>query len=177
VNQTLDKEPGQGSADLIKEWSMPASLTRPIVVGTLVAGTLDILAAMGLTLFYEREIPTMLRGVASGPFPGATQWGTQGALVGLAVHFALMAIMVAVYVLAARNWPRLNDKPIQWGVAYGLVTYVVMNLIVVPLRFGGPFPPSTRAILTQLFCHIALVGIPIALIAARHFRQRSRILS
>ena len=48
-----------------------------------------------------------------------------------------------------------------------------MNLIVVPLRFAAPLPPSTRAIVTQLFCHIILVGIPIALIAARHFRQRS----
>jgi hypothetical protein len=48
-----------------------------------------------------------------------------------------------------------------------------MNWIVVPLRFHGPLPPSTRAIVTQLFCHIVLVGIPVALVAARHFRSRS----
>ena len=152
---------------------MARSLLRPILIGTLVAGTLDILAAVGLTLYYGREPADMLRGVASGPFPGATEWGQAGAALGLAVHFALMAIMVTVYVLAAARRPSLRAKPIQWGVLYGLATYVVMNLIVVPLRFGAPLPPPTRAIVTQLFCHIVLVGIPIALIATRYLRNRS----
>jgi hypothetical protein len=152
---------------------MPRGLLRPIILGTLVAGTLDILAAIGLTLFYgRRTVGEMLAGVASGPFPGAADWGDGGAALGLAVHFALMAIMVAAYVLIAARRPALVARPLQWGVIYGLVTYVVMNLIVVPLRFAGAFPPPTRAILTQLFCHVALVGIPIALIAARHLKTR-----
>jgi len=152
---------------------MARPILRPIALVTVVAGTLDILAAAGLTLYYGREIPNMLRYVASGPFPGATEWGAAGAVLGLAVHFALMAVMAAVYVLAAARRPALRAKPVRWGMLYGLVTYVVMNLIVVPLRFGTPLPPGTRAIVTQLFCHIVLVGIPIALIAARHFRNRS----
>ena len=88
------------------------------------------------------------------------------------VHFTLMAIMVAAYVLVAARQPALRARRVLWGVAFGLLTYIVMNLIVVRLRVGGPFPPSTRAIVTQLFCHIVLVGIPTALIAARHFRAR-----
>ncbi|MBA3666916.1 MAG: hypothetical protein H0W65_04240 [Sphingomonas sp.] len=139
---------------------------RTIALATLAAGTLDILAATLLTLFYHKAPADMLRGVASGPFPDATQWGTGGACLGLVTHFALMAIMAAVFVLAARNWPALTAAPIKLGVIYGLVTYVVMNLIVVPLRFGG-WPPKPLSIATQLFCHIVLVGIPIALIAAR----------
>jgi hypothetical protein len=67
----------------------------------------------------------------------------------------------------------LVQRPIKWGIAYGLVTYVVMNLIVLPLRFGAPLPPEARAIVTQLFAHIVLVGIPIALIAARNLRTRT----
>jgi hypothetical protein len=152
---------------------MPSRILRPILTATLVAGTLDILAAVGLTLFYGRDPMNMLRGVASGPFPGATEWGSAGSVLGLAVHFALMAVMVTIYMIAANRRPALRAKPLLWGVIYGLITYVAMNLIVVPLRFGGPFPPSARAIGTQLFCHIVLVGIPIAWIAARHFRNRS----
>lgn len=151
---------------------MARSMLRPILLATLVAGTLDILAAVGLTLYFGREPMNMLRYVASGPFPAATGWGDAGAALGLAVHFALMAVMAAVYVLAAARRPALRAKPLQWGLVYGLATYVAMNLIVVPLRFGG-FPPSTRSIATQLFCHVFLVGIPIALIAARHLRNRS----
>ena len=153
---------------------MARSLARPILIGTLIAGTLDILAAIGLTLYYgQRTVGEMLRGVASGPFPGATEMGTAGAILGLAVHFALMAIMVAVFALAATRLRPLWRQPILWGVLYGLATYVVMNLVVMPLRFGTPVPPPTRAIVTQLFCHIVLVGIPIALVTARHFRGRS----
>jgi len=154
---------------------MPKGLARPILVATAVAGTLDILAAVCLTLFFGREPAAMLRGVASGPFPGATEWGAAGSVLGLVVHFVLMAIMAAAYVIAADRFPALRAKWATWGVVYGLVTYVVMNLVVVPLRFGGPFPPSARAIGTQLFCHIVLVGLPIAWIAARHFRTRSTI--
>jgi hypothetical protein len=152
---------------------MPSGLLRPILAATVVAGTLDILAATGLTLFYGREPMAMLRNVASGPFPSATEWGNAGSLLGLAVHFTLMAVMASVYMIAADRRPTLRARPLKWGVIYGLVTYVVMNLVVVPLRFPGAFPPSPRGVATQLFCHIFLVGLPIAWIAARHFRGRS----
>ena len=152
---------------------MARSLARPILIGTLLAGTLDILAAIGLTLIYGRDPMAMLRYVGSGPFPGATGMGTAGAILGLIVHFALMAIMVTIFVLAATRLRQLWQKPVLWGFLYGLATYVVMNWLVVPLRFQTPLPPSTRAIVTQLFCHIVLVGIPVALVTARHYRSRS----
>ena len=142
------------------------STARRIAIATLVAGTLDILAAIGVTLGYGRPVDAMLRYVASGPFPAAKQWGTAGAALGLAVHFALMAIMAAIFVLAANRIPRLKARPIYWGVAYGLATYIAMNLLVVPLRFGA-FPSNPVAIASQLLFHILLVGIPIALIARR----------
>lgn len=141
------------------------SSAKRIAVATLVAGTLDILAATGMTLAFGRQVDAMLRYVASGPFPAAPQWGASGAALGLAVHFGLMAIMATIFVVAADRIPRLKAKPIYWGVAYGLVTYVAMNLIVVPLRFGTT--PGAISIASQLIFHILLVGIPIALVARR----------
>jgi len=152
---------------------MPASILRPILTGTLVAGTLDILAATVITLINGRAPAGMLRTVASGPFPDASQWGGAGSTLGLAVHFTLMAIMVTIFVLAAARLRMLWEKPVLWGVLYGLGTYVVMNLVVVPLRWPSAFPPSATSVATQLFCHIVLVGIPVALVTARHFRSRS----
>ena len=148
------------------------SMFKPIAIATAVSGTLDILFAMILTVFFGREIGNMLRYVGSGPLPQATDMGMSGAILGLLVHFALMAIMATVFVLAARRIPALVERPIQWGVLYGLATYVVMNWLVVPMRFGTPLPPSPLSMATQLFAHIVLVGIPIALIAARYLRPR-----
>jgi uncharacterized membrane protein YagU involved in acid resistance len=82
-----------------------------------------------------------------------------------------MAIMAGTFVLAARNWPGLLAKPIQWGTIYGLATYFVMNWIVVPLRFDTPLPPKPISIASQLFAHIVLVGIPIAVIVAKKLRS------
>ena len=151
---------------------MPNSILKPIVLATLVAGALDIAAAILLSLTLGNGPAAMLRTVASGPFPAATGWGAGGSALGLAVHFALMAIMAAIFVAAAERMRTLWIHPIRWGVIYGLVTYVAMNLVVVPLRWPAAFPPSPRSVATQLFCHIVLVGIPIALIAARYLRRR-----
>jgi len=145
---------------------------RTIAWATLAAGTFDILFAAILSLVRDREPADMLRFVASGPFAAATGWGAAGAWLGLAVHFALMGAMAAVFVIAAQRRPAMTEQPIQWGVIYGLLTYVVMNLIVVPLRFPVAWPPKPMGIATQLFAHIVLVGIPIALIAARCLRTR-----
>ena len=140
-------------------------ITSRILQATAIAGTLDILAATGLTLAYGRAPAAMLRYVASGPFPAAKDWGTVGSLLGLGVHYALMAIIAAAYVLAAYRLPSIKANAVRSGVLYGLATYVVMNLIVVPLRFGTT--PGAVGVATQLFCHVVLVGIPIALITRR----------
>jgi len=147
------------------------SIARPIIVATLVCGTLDIVWAMILTLWRGRQIDAMLRFVASGPFPGATDMGAAGSLMGLAVHYALMAIMVAVFVFAARARPSLLSNPWITGLIYGLITYAAMNLIVVPFRFPAAWPPSMLSITTQLFSHIVLVGWPTAFIAKTSMRR------
>jgi hypothetical protein len=147
-------------------------MLKPISFATAVAGTLDILFAMILTLCFGSEIGKMLRYVGSGPFPKAVEMGPAGSVLGLIVHFTLIAIMAAAFVLAARRMPALVERPVQWGILYGLATYVVMNWLVVPLRFDTPLPPKPLSIATQIFAHVILVGIPIALIAARFVRPR-----
>jgi membrane associated rhomboid family serine protease len=151
----------------------PAALFKPIAIATAISGALDILFAMILTVAFGRQIPKMLRYVASGPFPAATDMGAAGAILGLLVHFALMAIMAAALMMFLRRKPELLRRPIVVGVIYGLLTYFVMNWLVVPLRFQTPLPPKPLSIATQLFAHIVLVGIPMALIAARSLRQRA----
>ena len=148
-------------------------MLKPIALATLISGTLDILFAMILTVFFGREIANMLRYVGSGPFPDAMDMGAGGAILGLLVHFTLMAIMASILMLFVRQRPQLADKPVLLGIVYGLVTYAVMNLVVVPLRFDAPLPPSGLSIATQLFAHIVLVGLPMAFVASRYLGART----
>lgn len=149
-------------------------MLRTIGLATLVAGTLDILFAIVVTLFYGRDPMAMLRYVASGPYPPAAGMAISGSALGILVHYALMTIMAGAYAWFARSRPFLADMPVRAGIAYGVLTYFIMNLIIVPLRFGSPVSPRPASIATQLFAHVVLVGVPIAVIAARQVRARSR---
>jgi hypothetical protein len=148
-------------------------MLKPIAIATAVSGTLDILFAMILTWAFGRQIPNMLRYVGSGPFPGATDMGAGGAILGLVVHFVLMAIMAAVLALIVQWRPQLGATPLLTGLAYGLITYFIMNWLVIPVRFGTPLPPKALSVATQLFAHIVLVGIPMAYIAAHYLKPRT----
>ena len=143
---------------------------RAIALATLVCGTLDILWAMILTVLRGRQIPDLLRYVASGPFPEATDWGAAGAALGLLVHFALMALMVAALVLLVLGRPELLDTPWRTALAYGVLTYFVMNWAVVPLRFHTPLPPKLLQFATQMFAHVVLLGVPATFILRRYLR-------
>jgi hypothetical protein len=83
-----------------------------------------------------------------------------------------MAIMVTGFVLLCRWRPQLLDTPVRSAMAYGVLTYFAMNWLVVPLRFGTPLPPKTLSIVTQLFAHVVLVGLPTAFIARQALRKR-----
>lgn len=151
------------------------SLTRPIVIATIVAGTLDILSAFVFAGMAGIGVLPLLRYVASGPFgDGVRDGGASWAAVGLAIHFAIMAVMVAAYMIAARRLPALLRRPVLSGLAYGLLLWVIMYWVVKPLRWpDAPLPGTAWSIGNQLFSHCILVGLPIALIAARQLRRRA----
>jgi len=143
---------------------------RPILWATLVAGTLDIVFAF----IIAGAVAPVLRTVASGPLGDAIADGPAGAPLGLVVHFAIMAVMAAAWFLAAGLLPVLRRQWIVAGLLYGVVLWIAMYWVVMPLRWDGYTTPSEApAIARQLFAHCVLVGLPIAWFAARHFKIRS----
>ncbi|HVJ03392.1 MAG TPA: hypothetical protein VM662_14515 [Sphingomonas sp.] len=145
-----------------------ASLGRRIAAATLVAGTLDIAMAAIDTAAAGRPIANMLRAVASGPFPAARQWGATGAATGLLVHFAIMAVMASVFMLADARLTWVRAHPLLAGALYGVALWLVMYGLVLPLRFGASFPSADPVELAkQLFAHIILVGLSFGLVARR----------
>ena len=144
-------------------------MLKPILVATLVAGTLDILSAFVFAGLSGATPVGVLRYVASGPFGEAPTPTIGWAAVGLAVHFAIMAAMASAYMLIAPRIPALLRHPIPAGLAYGLLLWLIMYWVVKPLRWpDAPLPHTLYAVANQLFSHCILVGLPIALIAARY---------
>ena len=141
----------------------------PILWATFVAGTLDILFAFVVA----GSVAPVLRTVASGPLGDALADGPAGAPLGLLVHFAIMAAMVAAFFLVASRAPLLSRWWWLSGLLYGVVLWVVMYWIVMPLRWDSySTPHGLVPIARQLFAHCILVGLPMAWFARRHFAIR-----
>ena len=128
-------------------------------------GTLDIVYAAVWSVLAGSDPGRMLRGGAKGPFgDGAGDWGVGGALAGLGTHYAIMGAMVAFWFWAVRRVPAVAKQP-WWlsGALYGFALYLVMNAIVLPLRFEAPFPPVDLVKgAVALFPHIFFIGWPLA---------------
>ncbi len=149
---------------------MRASSLPTIARATLVAGALDITGACVFAWLLKGIGPVrVLQSVASALLDKAAyNDGLASAALGLALHFAIMAMMVTVFVVTARRLPMVTRIPLLWGGLYGLGLWTFMNYVVLPLRWPARFPPTDPGqIWSQLFCHIVLVGMSIGLITAQ----------
>ena len=147
---------------------------RAIFWGGLIAGTLDITYAIVFSLLRSGTSPVrVLQSVASGVL-GADSYnrGAASAALGLFFHFLIAFTAAAAYWAASRRLDLLVRAAVVCGVVYGVVIYVVMNYVVIPL---SAFPPRAGprpllALVTGLLVHMFLIGLPIALAARRYSR-------
>jgi hypothetical protein len=147
------------------------SPARAILYGTLVVGTLDALDA--IVFFGLRSGATPIRifqGIAGGWLGRATYTGGLGtAALGVASPDLIAFGIVTTYFVISRRLRLLTRHPIPCGLAYGLLAYLVMNRVVIPLSaIGGPAAwPVLPVLANGLLIHAFGVGLPSAIFAAR----------
>jgi hypothetical protein len=135
----------------------------------LVAGTLDITAALVVYTHSGAERIRLLQGIASGLIgKSALHGGGTTALLGLLCHFVIAMSWAAIYFAVSRRVRFLVEHAFVSGAVYGLIVYLIMNHVVVPLSAIGPRPfVLSHAILAAAIL-VVCIGLPIALIV-RHF--------
>jgi uncharacterized membrane protein YagU involved in acid resistance len=151
-----------------------ATMTAQRLVGTallagLVAATLDIIFAYSFWA-WKANVPAtrILQSIAAGVMGRASfQGGAATAWLGLGLHVFIAVMMAAVYAAAAARLPVLRDHPWRAGVLYGLLLYIVMTYVVVPLSAAVPQSKDLLWIASSVAAHVVLVGLPIALIVRR----------
>lgn len=139
-----------------------------ILGGGLTAALLDIVYAF--VAFGLRGVSPVriLQSIASGVLgKAAYQGGAGAAALGALLHVGIALVMAAIYVEASRVIPALNRRPWLWGPLYGIGCYLVMNYVVLLLRFGPKPAPAIEVLAGGLAIHMFGVGLPIALFAAR----------
>src|SRR5580765_1102740 len=112
---------------------------RAVLYGTLVVGTLDALDA--IVFFGLRSGTTPVRifqSIASGWLGRAAYTGgLPAAALGVATHFVVAFGIVATYFVCSRRVRLLTHHPIPCGIVYGLLVYLVMNRVIIPLSAIG----------------------------------------
>ena len=145
-----------------------------VLAGGIIAGTFDIVYACTFWAI-RRAVPAqrILQSVAAGLLGQASfAGGASTAALGLALHYFIALSMAAAYYVVARRWPLLWRRPWLCGAAYGLLLYGVMNYVVVPLSAARAGSKDPLWIGLSIAVHVALIGIPCAVFAARATRVR-----
>ena len=100
--------------------------------------------------------------------------GIQTFLIGILLHFVVALCIAAVYYFGSLKLPVLIRQAVVCGLIYGLLAYLGMNYVVIPLSAIGLRPFSLRVFLPAFIAHALLVGLPIALLARRSAKANQR---
>lgn len=161
-------------AGLCSPPAMPAASTRAalkaILWGGLLAGLGDYFFAL---CFYGWKLG-VFQNVAGGliGLKAARAGGVPTFLLGTFLHFLIAGIWAALFWGLARRLPALVKHAVPAGLAYGLVVYLGMNCVVLPLSALNAPLRLPALISWPALAHLLLVGLPIAL-AARKFSSPS----
>ena len=156
---------------------MTRSLWNIFWIG-LVAGTLDITENIVFVAFRGITPWRIFQYITSGLLGAHSfQMGWTSVWLGVVIHYAIALTWTAIFYIAATrfNFAVLTRRPVLSGLIYGLVVYVVMNFVVLPMSALPPRPaPPTlisriNAVLALVFC----IGLPIALLMKRVTRVTS----
>lgn len=143
--------------------------TRAMWLAWLIAGTLDITAAVVQTLIYGRDPVMMLKFIASGVFgTEALQGGVIYAALGLLFHYIIAWIWTWLFftLYARLAFMRIN----AWltGVFYGIFVWFVMNRIVLPLSNTPSLPFTLKGALIAASILILAIGMPLSIVAKKN---------
>jgi uncharacterized membrane protein YagU involved in acid resistance len=139
-----------------------------IVAGALVIGTLD--AAYAIIFWGMRGVGPIriFQSIAAGLLGRAAfNGGLRTEALGLALHYFIALGIVVVYWIGSRSLPLLTQRPILCGAIYGILVYLFMNYVVIPLSATS----RSRFLLSWVVCsvivHAFLIGVPAALFARK----------
>lgn len=142
---------------------------RTIIRAGLIAGVLDALAAMTMVLIRGGKDPLLVwKFVASGVFgKEALARGTVMIIWGLAFHFFIALSFAALFYLIYPQLRRFIGSPVAMGLLYGILVWVIMNLLVLPVSRVTTQPFEFSRVVIGASILMVCIGLPIALIVSK----------
>jgi uncharacterized membrane protein YagU involved in acid resistance len=140
----------------------------------LLAGTLDITDSLVFNHLRGVTPKMVFQYIASGLIGvKAFQGGLASITLGVAVHYAIALAWTGVFYAASRKFAIPSRRPVLSGLVYGVVVYLFMNFIALPLsavahpRSAVPLASRINGVLALLF----FIGLPISLLLRRNLAR------
>jgi hypothetical protein len=144
----------------------PMTSRRALIIGTLAVGVLDL--ADAFIFFGLRGVSPVriLHSIAAGLLGrDAFSGGAPTAALGAFLHFFIAFCIMATFLFASRKLAFLTRAPIGWGLVYGVMVWLVMNFVVLPLSAAGRGAMTWPVVANGVLIHMFGVGLPASLVA------------
>jgi hypothetical protein len=151
------------------------SALRVAIAAGIAAAAIEMVFVLPIQDFLGASPVVVFQSIASGALgKAAFHEGLAAAGLGLGIHLFISLVAAGVYVLGAQRWPALLRRAAVCGMVYGVLVYVIMTFVVVPLSAIGFRPPrSLILMLTSLAVHVFAFGLPISLVVSALLGARS----
>jgi hypothetical protein len=144
--------------------STSSRYAHPIVYGTLVVGTLDLLDAFIFFGLRSGVAPgRILQSIAAGVYGrGAARMGIHSMGAGFLLHYFIAFLIVSIFYGLSRAIPLMRRQWLLSGIVYGIAAYFVMNYAVIPLSATSRGPFVLPVFVNGILIHAFGVGLPSA---------------
>jgi len=155
------------------------SIAAAIILTWLLAGTFDGLAAIFWTAYYTHTISLdVFRFVASGIFGNSAFTGSGIMLVwGILAHYTIALCFTITWFLLYPFFNKILRYKIIIAIIYGVITWAIMERVVVPLSNVPKQPFSITNALTGCIILMFTIGLTVTLMAhAYYYKIKGRLL-
>jgi uncharacterized membrane protein YagU involved in acid resistance len=149
------------------------NLAVAIISAWLVVGTLDLASAIIQTLVMGGNPLGMLQYISSGiAGQDAFAGGIKYSLLGVLIHYAIAFSWTILFFLLYPGIKGLSTHKLLTGIAYGVIVWLVMNRVVVPLSKIPARPFNLKNALIGLGILVIAIGIPLSLMASKYYTSK-----
>jgi hypothetical protein len=151
------------------------SAIKTILLAGFAAGTADILAAIGVYSLVMGRVGAVqiLQSIAAGVFgKQAFAGGWETTLCGIVFHYIIATSWGSAYFLVFPYISFLRNQKIISGLLYGVLVWILMNTVVLPLSNASQPQFRWDSILIGMMILMLCIGLPISLITHKYYTSK-----
>ena len=150
-----------------------SNLLTNILITGLIAGTIDILAA--IFILAGGNAIGVFKYVASGAFgKAALDGGNEMVAWGALFHYIIAMSWTALYFLIYPKLPFLKWNKWFNAIVYGAFIQTLMSFVILPLTNIVSRPFNAFGFLENMVILMFSIGLPVALLADRFYHSKSK---